>query len=52
MLRWLQHRAGAEAGSGDHRAGGIIHGRYPQVFNFQLIKMTFIHVSHMNGFTA
>lgn len=48
MLRWLQHRAGAEAGSGDHRAGGIIHGRY----DFQLIKMTFIHVSHMNGFTA
>lgn len=26
MLRRLQHRAGAEAGAGDHRAGGVLHG--------------------------
>ena len=27
VLRRLQHRAGAEAGAGDHRAGGVIHGK-------------------------
>lgn len=27
VLRGLQHRTGAETGSGDNRAGGIVHGK-------------------------
>ena len=34
LLRGLQHRAGAEAGAGDHRAGGIIHGTNPDTLSY------------------
>lgn len=28
LLRGIQHRAGTEACSGDHRIGGVLHGQF------------------------
>lgn len=45
VLCGLQHRAGAEAGAGDHRTGGIIHGGYSHVYIFKIKhKSASIHV--------
>lgn len=40
VLCGLQHRAGAEAGTGDHRAGGVLHGS-DALFGF----LPFVHPS-------
>lgn len=34
LLRGIQHRAGTEACSGDHRIGGVLHGQFSTGRNF------------------